>query len=174
MGGLTPLRLLLAALIIVPLAAWVYLFPVQERRLPYRNLPGPQPSSGIFGSLIDLAKTPVGSRYSVLIDRWGTTLRFRGLLGRWRIVSTDVVAISYVLRHTGLFHRHPSFNTLIDNIVGPGVLVVEDEPHRRQRRVLNSAFNGNSVSNMMPMFWEEAYILKDHVNQVSVLLGLIC
>lgn len=154
-------------LVLAPVALWIYLYPWQERSLPYRNLPGPAPTSGMFGNLLDLQKTPIATRYTSLTDRWGTTLRFRALFGKWRVVSTDIVAVSYVLRHTGLFHRHPSFNAMVERIVGPGVLVVEDEPHRRQRRVLNSAFNGNSVNNMMPMMWEEAYTLKAHVDKVG-------
>lgn len=159
------LLLLAVAALVVPVAVWFYLYPLQERRIPYRNLPGPKPSNFIFGSLLDVQNSPIATRYSGLTDRWGTTLRIRGLFGSWRIVSTDITAISYVLRHTGLFHRHPSFNYLILRICGPGVLMVEDEPHRRQRRILNSAFNGTSVNNMMPMMWEEAYVLKNHVEK---------
>lgn len=156
--------LFLLAAVIVPLALYVYLYPWREARLPYRNLPGPKPVSGFFGSLGDVSARPLVTRYSHLKDTYGTTSRFRALLGKWRIVSTDLTAITHVLRHTGTWHRHPTFNVNIERISGRGVLSVEDEDHRRQRRILNSAFNGTAVNNMVPMFWEEGRILREHID----------
>lgn len=155
----------LAAAVLIPLALYIYLYPLREARLPYKNLPGPKPVSGFFGSLLELTARPLTSRYSQLKENYGTTARFRALLGKWRIVSTDLTAITHVLRHTGTWHRHETFNVMIDRITGRGVLSVEDEDHRRQRRILNSAFNGTAVNNMVPMFWEEGRILRDHIDQ---------
>jgi cytochrome P450 len=161
-----PTMLILIPILVTALvAAWAWMYPLQERLLAYRNLRGPAPTHWLFGSLLDINNTPIATRYSSM-GRFGTTLRFRGLLGRWRIVSTDLVAVSHVLRYTSQFHRHPSFNGLIERIVGPGVLALEDEPHRKQRRVLNSAFNGTSVGGMMGMMWEEARALKEHLDGI--------
>lgn len=151
-----------------PILLYLYLYPYTEATLPFRNLRGPAPVSAFFGSLLAVASTPIGQRYTRLTNTYGaSTVRFRGLLGRWRIASTDPVAIAHVLRHTGQFHRNEGFNGLIQRTTGDNVLCVEDEPHRRQRRILNSAFNGTSVNEMMPMFWEEAYDLKHNVEDVS-------
>lgn len=168
--SLTPANIayaLIGLTIATPLLLYLYLYPYTEATLPFRNLRGPVPTSGFFGSLITVASRPIGDRYASLTKTYGaSTVRFRGLLGKWRIASTDPVAIAHVLRHTGQFHRNPGFNGLINRVTGENVLSVEDEPHRRQRRVLNSAFNGTSVNEMMPVFWEEAYSLKDNVNEV--------
>jgi hypothetical protein len=158
----------LAALALLVIGSLLYMFPYTAWRSPLRNLPGPRPSSAFFGSLKDIVTAPVEDRYLSLASDYGTTYKVRGLLGQWRIVSTDTHALSHVLRHTGQWHRNPGFNSLITRIVGPGVLAVEGDTHRRQRRILNSTFNGTSVAEMVPMFWEEAYILKDAVDKVSV------
>lgn len=163
--SLQTVGLLLGVAALLAAAGLVALYPVQERRLPYRNLPGPEPSTLVLGNLLDVAAIPVGNRYEAWFKTYGPTLRFRGFLGKWRIVSTDVNALAYVLRHTSEFHRHGSFNGLIHRMVGDGVLCVEGEQHRRQRRVLNSAFNGTSVNNMIGMMWEEAENLRESVDK---------
>lgn len=156
--------LYLVAAAIAPVLLYVYLFPLREARLPFKNLPGPKPTSGVFGSLVDISKRPLTLRYTGLIDKYGPTIRFRSVVGQWRIVSTDLTAVTHVLRHTGVWHRHSTFNLLIDRVAGRGVLAVEDDAHRRQRRVLNSAFNGAAVNNMVPLFWEEGRQLKEHLD----------
>ncbi|CAK9785135.1 cytochrome P450 [Cutaneotrichosporon oleaginosum] len=160
---------LLSLVVVAPLALWFYLYPYTAATLPFKNLRGPEPTSGFFGSLITVSTKPIGQRYASLTEQYGaSTVRFRGLVGRWRIMSTDTTAIAHVLRHTGQWHRNEGFNGLIERMTGANVLCVEDEPHRRQRRILNSAFNGTSVSAMMPMFWEEAYDLKKNVEELLV------
>ncbi|GMK59767.1 hypothetical protein CspeluHIS016_0803730 [Cutaneotrichosporon spelunceum] len=157
----------LALVLLAPLALYLYLYPYTAATLPFKNLRGPAPTSGFFGSLFTVAAKPIGRRYMSLTQEHGaSTVRFRGLVGRWRIASTDVTAISHVLRHTGQWHRNEGFNGLIERATGGNVLCSEDEAHRRQRRILNSAFNGTSVAAMMPMFWEEAYDLKKNVGEL--------
>jgi cytochrome P450 len=152
----------LALLVLAPFALYIYLYPYTAATLPFKNLRGPAPASGLFGSLLTVGAKPIGRRYASLTEEYGaSTARF--LVGRWRIASTDVTAIAHVLRHTGQWHRNEGFNGLIARMTGFNVLCVEDEAHRRQRRILNSAFNGTSVGAMMPMFWEEAYDLKKNV-----------
>lgn len=158
----------LALLLLGPVALYLYLYPYTAATLPFRNLRGPAPTSGLFGSLLTITARPIGRRYMSLTEEYGaSTVRFRGLIGRWRVMSTDVTAIAHVLRHTGQWHRNEGFNGLIERTTGVNVLSVEDDAHRRQRRILNSAFNGTSVGAMMPMFWEEAYDLKKNVSEVS-------
>ncbi|BEJ09053.1 hypothetical protein CcaverHIS641_0511470 [Cutaneotrichosporon cavernicola] len=156
-----------AMLVLGPIALYLYLYPYTAFTLPFKNLRGPDPASGFFGSLFTVGSKPIGRRYMSLTKEYdASTVRFRGLIGRWRIASTDITAISHVLRHTGQWHRNEGFNGLIARVTGFNVLCVEDEAHRRQRRILNSAFNGTSVNAMMPMFWEEAYDLKANVNKM--------
>lgn len=139
--------------------AWLYMYPVRAATIPYRNLKGPEPSSGFFGSLLEQVGGPVGGVYKRWAEFYGPTLRFRGILGQWRIVSTDPVAVNWVLNHTGQFHRQTGFNVMVQGMCGRGVLVVEDATHRRQRRVLSPAFSMANVKGMMPVFWEKAYEL---------------
>lgn len=155
-------------LIAAPLALYLYLYPYTEATLPFRNLRGPKADHGFFGSLLTINSAPIGSRYTDLTKEHGaSTIRVRALLGKWRVVSTDTVAISHVLRHTGQWYRNEGFNGFIHRMTGDNVLCVEGDSHRRQRRILNSAFNASSVNGMMPMFWEEAYALKANVDQVG-------
>lgn len=141
------------------LATIIYLYPYTARTIPFRNLPGPEPASGLFGSLLTQQRAEPGTTYSKWVATYGSTLRFRSILGSWRIVSTDLRAAAWVLQHTGQFHRQTGFNAMLDRMFGRGVLMVEDAAHRRQRRVLAPAFSAVNVANMMPVFWDKAYEL---------------
>ncbi|WOO83299.1 Cytochrome P450 monooxygenase FUM15 [Vanrija pseudolonga] len=148
------------------LATVLYLYPYTARTIPFRNLPGPEPASALFGSLLTQQRAEPGTTYSKWAAAYGPTLRFRSILGSWRIVSTDLRAAAWVLQHTGQFHRQTGFNAMLDRMFGRGVLMVEDAAHRRQRRVLAPAFSAVNVANMMPVFWDKAYELDKKLAQV--------
>ncbi|TXT08897.1 hypothetical protein VHUM_03025 [Vanrija humicola] len=139
------------------LAAWAYLYLYTVYALPFRNLRGPVPASALFGSLITQQKAEPGTTYAAWAATHGPTLRFRSILGSWRIVSTDPAAVAWVLQHTGQFHRQTGFNRMLDRMMGRGVLMVEDAAHRRQRRVLAPAFSAANVQDMMPVMWDKSY-----------------
>ncbi|KAL1405728.1 hypothetical protein Q8F55_007398 [Vanrija albida] len=152
---------LLAALSLA-LALWAYAYPYTARTLPFRNLPGPAPPSVLFGSLLAAQSAGTYGRWAAT---HGPTLRFRALLGAWRIASTDPVAVAHVLANTHLFHRQAGFNALLLRMFGPGVLMVEGEAHRRQRRALGTAFSAEGVRRMMPVLWDAAYALAQRLGE---------
>ena len=47
------------------------------------------------------------------------------------------------------------------DMLGKGVLVAEGADHRRQRKVLNPSFSPAAVRDMVPIFYDKAYELKD-------------
>lgn len=146
--------------------ALVVMYPLRAARLPFRNLSGPAPSSVVFGSLADQVTGPVGGVYKAWAAKYGPTLRFRALLGSWRVVSTDLTAIGYVLNHTEEFHRESGFNATMLLLCGKGVLAVEDAAHKRQRKILSPAFSLTNVKAMIPVFWNKAYDLADALGKI--------
>jgi len=156
------------ALLCSAVALYLYLYPYTERTIAFRNLRGPVPVSPVFGSLLAINAAPVNDRYNALFREHGaSTLRVRSLFGKWRIVTVDPVAITYILRHTGVWHRNSGFNGLIERMCGQTVLCVEDESHRRQRRILQAAFTPSCVNDMTPIFWAEVQALKDNLDAVG-------
>jgi hypothetical protein len=49
----------------------------------------------------------------------------------------------------------------METFLGNGVLIAEGADHRRQRKILNPSFSQAAVRDMVPMFMDKAYELKD-------------
>ncbi|KAL1412262.1 hypothetical protein Q8F55_000005 [Vanrija albida] len=139
--------------------ALLYAYPYRAFTLPYRNLQGPPPSSFVLGSLLTHAMAPLGAAYKPWVAKYGATLRYRSLFGAWTILTVDPVTVGHVLQHTRQFHRQATFNEFIGRICGKGVLVVENDDHKRQRRAVSSAFSAFNVRGMTPVLWEKSYEL---------------
>lgn len=80
-----------------------------------------------------------------------------GVLGSQELVTCDPLAVGHILTHDEDWVKPQPIRQLLSNITGEGVLTVEHDPHRRQRRVLNPAFSPVNVRNMSPIFWDKVW-----------------
>lgn len=153
---LTVLGTLAASLILLLLLA----YPVRERRLPYRNITGPRPTSLLWGNMKEIIAAPPNAMQQTWMDEHGLVLRYRVMFGRPRLCIADTTAIAYCMQHTydivKLKENARSFNMLL----GQGVLSAEGATHRRQRRILNPAFGPPAVKAMQDIFLDMAYELE--------------
>jgi hypothetical protein len=92
---------------------------------------------------------------------YGSTYRYRVVFGVPRLFTTDPVALSYILSHPDTFPKPARARRNMASMLGNGVLVAEGADHRRQRKVLNPSFSPAAVRDMVPMFFDKAYELRD-------------
>ena len=95
------------------------------------------------------------------VKQYGSTFRYRTIFGLMRFFTADPVALSYILNNYDLFPKPGQLKRNMGEMLGNGVLVAEGADHRRQRRVLNPSFSAVAVKEMVPIFYEKAYDLKD-------------
>ncbi|TYJ59084.1 hypothetical protein B9479_000073 [Cryptococcus floricola] len=158
----------MAGLTVILLAAYLYIFPLQERSLAYRNLPGPKSPSVFWGSLKTvLAHSHPNAAYDIWLAAHGPTFRYNILLGMSRVLTIDTTAISYVLSHPDLFPKPVHGRAILGDMLGNGLVVAEGSDHRKQRKALSPSFSPNSIKGMVPIFFDKAYELKGR------LLGLV-
>jgi len=98
------------------------------------------------------------------IKQYGHTFRYRILGGGWRFFTADPVALSYILSHPDTFPKPELTRQQMETFLGNGVLIAEGADHRRQRKILNPSFSQAAVREMVPMFMDKAYELKDALN----------
>ncbi|KAJ4000730.1 cytochrome P450 [Lentinula boryana] len=104
---------------------------------PIRNLPGPQGSSLIFGSLKEIAENK-----NILF-------------------TLDHKALNHILMHHYVWQKHDASRFHFTRIVGPGLLVAEGDHHKLQRRVMNPAFGPAQVRDLTETFIDKSMELKD-------------
>lgn len=83
------------------------------------------------------------------------------LAGMNRFFTADPVALSYILSHSDTFPKPEMLRRQFAQTIGVGVLSAEGADHKRQRRLLNPSFSAAAVRDMVPIFFDKAYELKD-------------
>ncbi len=60
-----------------------------------------------------------------------------------------------------MFPKPEQTRQAMTNMLGNGVLVAEGDDHKKQRKVLNSSFSPAAIREMVPIFFDKAYELRD-------------
>ncbi|KAF9559573.1 cytochrome P450 [Agrocybe pediades] len=102
----------------------------------------------------------------VVHERWtaayGDTIKYRELLGLTRLYTTDLKAITHVLMHSNDYQK-PEFAVYnLRRLLGEGVLLVEGDVHRQQRKILNPAFGIPQLRLLTEIFVEKSVELRDN------------
>ncbi|CAK5277050.1 unnamed protein product [Mycena citricolor] len=120
---------------------------------------GPPSSNLIFGHSIVFSDVPeTGNQWR---KRYGPTLMAKGMFGVNDLHTTDVKAVAHILSHGLLYSRTPEFISSLSRVLGDGILSVDLNPHRRQRKILHPAFSVQQIRLMNEVFLEQALVLRD-------------
>ncbi|KAF8798856.1 cytochrome P450 [Phlegmacium glaucopus] len=153
-----------ALLVLTLIIPFLFLFISRHfRRSPLRHLPGPPSSSFFMGNLQQIHDQENTNLIAQWVSQYGPTFVYRGFLRGRRLITTDPVAVAYILRNSYQYPK-PDFikNALASMAVGyDGLLTVEGDQHQRQRRILTPAFSVSHIKSLTPVFWQKAIQLRD-------------
>lgn len=122
---------------------------------------GPPRDSFFWGNFKTILDAPPSVPEKEWVEQYGHTIRFKFLLNASRLFTTDTTALSYILNHSDVFQKPTSLRRALVELLGNGLLVSEGHEHKRQRKILQSAFNPANIRGMIPIFYDKAYELKD-------------
>ncbi|KAJ3796242.1 cytochrome P450 [Lentinula aff. detonsa] len=128
---------------------------------PIRNLPGPQGSSLIFGSLKKIAENDEAVTHEQWVKEYGRTYKYPALFHKNILFTLDHKALNHILMHHYVWQKHDASRFHFTRIVGPGLLVAEGDHHKLQRRVMNPAFGPAQVRDLTETFIDKSMELKD-------------
>ena len=131
------LLLLLVPTLVSLYFLWTFLMLVlRQARSPLRHLPGPPSPSFFMGNLREMHD----QEYTGLVARWastyGSTFVYRGFIGGCRLMTTDPLAVNYIMSH-GYQYPKPDFvrDSLASMAAGyECLLTAEGDMHRKQVR----------------------------------------
>ncbi|KAG8685816.1 hypothetical protein FRC11_010041, partial [Ceratobasidium sp. 423] len=145
---------------------------------------GPENESLIFGHLWYLEDAQTGDVWERWIEKYGKTFRWRRFFGAYELCTIDMRAINYIMSRDATFPKSKRFRIGLASVLGEGLLSADPEAHKRQRRIMNPAFNTPHIRNLVPIFWAKSNQLRDmwfetlrdkpEGETVDVLLGLTC
>ncbi|KAI6147260.1 cytochrome P450 [Pisolithus tinctorius] len=125
---------------------------------PLRALRSPPSPSFLFGNLREMYQQENTGLLFDWEDAYGHTYAYRGFLGGYRLITTDLTVITHILAHPERFQK-PDF--VRENLAAMGagsesVLTTEGNVHARQRRILAPAFTAAHIRTLHPIFWDKA------------------
>jgi len=95
------------------------------------------------------------------VSTYGPTLRYSIFFNQPRFYTVDPLAISHILQHSDTYTKPERVRKNMADLLGNGVLVAEGADHKNQRKILNPSFSAGAVREMVPIFYDKAYELKD-------------
>ncbi|KAK2463019.1 hypothetical protein APHAL10511_004674 [Amanita phalloides] len=127
-----------------------------ELTSPIRHLPGPANANLFFGHLKHL-----WSDTNHWHSQYGPMVRLNGFLGLSYLYVTDPEALSHILTN-GYVYTKPSFaRRQVAELWGPGLPFVEGDQHKKQRKLLHSAFGPVHIREFTECFVEKSRQLRD-------------
>ncbi|TKY89109.1 hypothetical protein EX895_001640 [Sporisorium graminicola] len=180
-----PLTTLLASLVLIPLlaivsialfflgvAAWRYLALHILGTDMYAHLPRPKRTDKwplITGNLGFIRRTPPVDGHLAFQRELGTSVYvYRGIFYSPRLFIADAKAMLHILSAANSYNYEKPTSTrlVLKNFLGEGVLVAEGDVHKRQRKILQPAFNVGAIRELSPIFMQYSRDLTDKIGQM--------
>ncbi|KAL9060316.1 MAG: hypothetical protein Q9162_000720 [Coniocarpon cinnabarinum] len=157
-GGLGRLafRLFLANFGLVILYQWM-IWPFFFN--PLRKLPGPKGINLFLGSLFYQFERPPAEHLRKIVNNVPNDglLYMRGMFNQPTVIPTGPETLKTILNDNPYDYQKPSkFITLLRRILGDGLILVEGDVHRFQRKHLLPSFQVKHIRALYPMFWAKS------------------
>ncbi|KAJ7670074.1 cytochrome P450 [Mycena polygramma] len=133
----------------------------KELTSPLRHIPGPKSTHWFYGNMKEFME----DEDSGLVERWvqeyGTTFKFHQIFGQSGLHTTDTKAMHHLISNTHIYQKSELSRFLLGRVVGPGILVVEGDVHKQQRKIMNPAFGAPQVRELTEIFVDKSIQLRD-------------
>ncbi|KAF7359914.1 hypothetical protein MVEN_00717300 [Mycena venus] len=94
-------------------------------------------------------------------QQYGRTLKFYRFFSSAVLFTTDPKAIHHFLSNTHIYQKSEATQFSLGQIVGPGIIVVEGDVHKQQRKIMDPAFGALQVKNLTEIFVDKSIQLRD-------------
>ncbi|KAI0667879.1 cytochrome P450 [Trametes maxima] len=125
-----------------------------------RALPGPPSPSLLFGWAWQFWSTDPTELHEEWVRIFGRTIHYR-ILSNVCLFTMDTKALAHILARDEVYQKPTLVRTFIAQMLGNGILLTEDEQHRRQKRVVNPAFGPVQIREFTDLFLNKASQLRD-------------
>ncbi|KAM5537055.1 hypothetical protein V8D89_009201 [Ganoderma adspersum] len=161
MEGVTVLQAVVAA--VVGYVSWFFLQPYVVKS-SLDNIPGPPRQSWFTGNLNQFLTQNCWEFRDELRRKYpGRVTLLHGLLGARMLRVSDVKAMHHIFIKDQDVYEEPVGGLRL--LLGPGLLGVLGEQHKRQRKMLNPVFSVKHLREMTPLFYQVIHRTRDAIMQ---------
>ncbi|SJL09876.1 uncharacterized protein ARMOST_13257 [Armillaria ostoyae] len=145
-------------------ALWVFIFSIiahlvykRWTRISIANIRGPQPHSILYGNFPEMLEGQAGDIDFKWQEEFGDVIRIKAPFGEDRLLISDPKALQYIYQTSGYgFTKTSGRLAVSQTIFGPGLVSVDGDVHRRQRRVMMPGFGTPEIKAFVPIFFTHA------------------
>ncbi|KIO34090.1 hypothetical protein M407DRAFT_64608 [Tulasnella calospora MUT 4182] len=149
--------------LVYKLAGFVKWWLIDPQFSPLRDAPGPDTyDSIIWGNMPKIFKAPPSKVHEEWMNKYGHTITYRGMFLGYRLCTKDPKALAHMVNHSYDYPKPAQIRYFLERMFGKGgVLFAEGEDHRRQRKIMNPCFGPAQIRDLMPIFLDKAFQLRD-------------
>ncbi|KAJ6488895.1 cytochrome P450 [Mycena sanguinolenta] len=140
---------------------WILQALYNEFTTPFRYLRGPPSKHWFWGNFKEFIEDESSGLEERCFREYGRTIKFHQFFNRTAIHTSDTKAIHHVLTNTHIYQKSEGSRFSLGRIVGPGILVVEDDQHKQQRKIMNPAFGVPQIRELTEIFVDKSIQLRD-------------
>ncbi|KAF9779010.1 cytochrome P450 [Thelephora terrestris] len=134
-------------------ATVTYIWYKRHRTFSIRDVPGPKNPSWIYGHAWWWEAEEVAVVEKKILEEYGTIARWNGSLGEERLWVADPKTIHHILQDSDRLYAKPHFvSEFVATLLDWGVVLVEGDAHKRQRRAMAPAFGVFEAKALYPCF----------------------
>ncbi|KAF8190224.1 cytochrome P450 [Mycena galopus ATCC 62051] len=133
----------------------------KERTSPWRILRGPPSKHWFYGNFKEYIEDEDPGLERRWLEQYGRTCKIHLFFNKTSLFTTDTKAIQHFLTKTDIYQKHQGTRFSLGRVVGPGILVVEDDVHKQQRKIMNPAFGAPQVRALTGIFVDKSIQLRD-------------
>ncbi|KAJ7826170.1 cytochrome P450 [Mycena olivaceomarginata] len=133
----------------------------KEFNSPLHNVPGPKSAHWFFGNRLQMFKHIEDDQEGLWTEQYGRTVRMNNIFGFSQLFTTDNKALQHIISNSHIYQKPAAARSFLTRLVGPGVLVVEEDAHKKQRKILNPAFGSAQLRALTEIFVEKSKQLRD-------------
>ncbi|KAG8959799.1 hypothetical protein FRC03_007465 [Tulasnella sp. 419] len=150
-----------AAISVVLASGMIYRYTWPKKKSQLADLPTPPNPHWFWGHLPKVIDTTNNQRIAEeWAETYGDNIAVDGLIfTQKKLWTLDPKTIGYVLSKASLYPKPEDSIIALEQITGNGLLVVEGDAHKRQRKVLNPAFSPARIREFVPIFFEKSKLM---------------
>ncbi|KAJ6528626.1 cytochrome P450 [Mycena vulgaris] len=129
----------------------------QEFTSPLKNVPGPESDHWFLGNRLQISTSVEDDQEGLWTAQYGRTVRINTFLGFSQLFTSDTKAVQHIISNSDLYQKPAMRRYFLGRVVGPGVLVVEEDVHKKQRKIMNPAFGPAQVRELTGIFLRDLW-----------------
>ncbi|KAJ6489764.1 cytochrome P450 [Mycena sanguinolenta] len=123
----------------------------------FRYMPGPPNPSWLYGNF--------GRVTFSLTQKWqqqyGPTFKFHNLLSSTSLYTIDTLALQRIVNNSDIYQKAPTTRYHLTLLLGPGLLVAEDDEHTKLRKIMSPAFGPSQIQELTQLFIDKSLELSE-------------